>query len=260
MNADPWGFGGVAVRRVRVLAVVIVFAGGAFVLGSGDSGRAPPFSNTLRVPARGASAAFLADGSPVWVVRHADASVSVLGAVAVQMWGVLGVMAEWCGPSSSFTDLYGTRFDEGGSYRSGPPNAHYAGLVAYAFESSGPHTVRVTREVGRTPQGQGNFHLRYRDSCEGPIDPAGLPVGTTWHHTSGLPLASPEDPANGDFRLFRGTLIRARDGERLCVPDKAHCDWRLKAVGVSSDVWGPGSYLGRLKPGNRVTEMIALFR
>lgn len=87
-------------------------------------------SHEVPVPGRGVSAEVLEDGTPVWVVRHADATVSVLDAVSSHRpWGA-GNLVAWCPSSGWFEDpASGSSFDEWGRVRSGPAPAGLATFV-----------------------------------------------------------------------------------------------------------------------------------
>jgi hypothetical protein len=236
--------------KTRVAAVGLVVAAGVFMLTASGAGPIVG-SNTLRVPARGASPKFLADGSPVWVVRHQDGSVSVLDAVAEELGGV-GILAHWCERASTLEGVFGGIFDEYGNHKAGPSN-YGLGLLQYAYVPAGSNTVRVTRAIGRLPRLHKPLEQR------GPYCNNGdFYALTTAHNSTGIPWASPDEAAKGQVRRFRGSVIRAGSGAALCIPSKVHCDWRLKAVGVElyAGGFGPTTLIGRLRPGSRVSDLI----
>ncbi len=239
-------------RLVRIAVALLLVVAGAFMLTNLDGEGAVVGSNTLRVPADGASPRFLADGSPVWIVRHKDRSVSVLGAVATEVWGY-GNRAAWCAQSSSFENWFGARFNEYGTTWGGPVEG---GLVVYEFVPAGPNSVTVTRAIGRLPIGQGKHVEQTAPFCQD--GPGG--EGTTSHYLAALRAASPGEPTNGELRRFEGNLVRAGDRAQLCVPSRGQCDWRLEVPGVSPkgfyNTGGPVTYIGRLRGGNRVTDLI----
>lgn len=245
-------------RRTRIAVAVVLLAAGVLTVATRGNEPAVVHSSTVRVPSRGASAEFLGDGSPVWVVRHNDGSVSVLGAVSRLVGGV-GFLAEWCERSSGFEDLHGVVFDEYGTYASGPGQA---GLVVYDFIAAGPDKLRVTRDVGRTPRGEKKATRAGTATCEGRSGE--LPEGTTWHDASDVPTASARESANGEFRRFRGNLVSYDGAVRLCVPSRARCKWSLRVPGVvsgrDSGTGGPGTFIGRPQPGPIVTDLIVITR
>jgi hypothetical protein len=90
--------------------------------GDGASVRIDPAGSRLRAPLRGvASPQFLRDGTPVWVVRHDDGTVSVLSARSTHTPFGVSQLVGWCASSRSLEDgMYGSQWDERGHKRGGP--------------------------------------------------------------------------------------------------------------------------------------------
>lgn len=81
----------------------------------------PSGSSVLAVPARGARADRLDDGTPVWVVRHDDGTVRVLDAASTHTPFGAGTLVGWCDEFGGFEDpATGSAFDESGRKRAGP--------------------------------------------------------------------------------------------------------------------------------------------
>jgi hypothetical protein len=129
-------------RRSRVLAAAVafavfaaaaVFAWSAFTpLRSTTPGLGG--SNVLSVPARGdVSAAFLANGQPVFVVHRPDGFVSVVDAISPRRVDGIGELVTWCTPIHSFVSWPSlSSFDWSGIYVGGveaPP-----GLSSFAYQ------------------------------------------------------------------------------------------------------------------------------
>jgi hypothetical protein len=128
------------------LAVVVLGVATVNVLGDSGGSSVAPISGSqmLRVPPVGdASAAFLADGRPVFVVHHEDGTVSVVDAFSTHTPFGVGTLVAWCDASRTFDDLrHGSTFDEQGRYILGPAPT---GLVTFEATELGttPATVRV---------------------------------------------------------------------------------------------------------------------
>jgi hypothetical protein len=190
----------------------------------------------------------------VWVVRHEDGSVSVLDAVAERLDGGVGVWARWCDRASTLEGVFGGIFDEYGNHEGGPSD-HGLGLLQYEYVPAGRNAVRVTRASGKLPR----LHRRLEPT--GPYCNNGDFYSlTTAPNVAGIPWGSRDEPANRQFRRFRGSVIKTGKGASLCVSSKHHCDWRLNAVGVrfvsGRGGFGPTPLVGRLTRGSRVTDLI----
>ena len=113
-------------RRVVGASLVAALTAALWVsfarTGDDSSVHIDPASSLLRRPARGeVSAQALADGSPVWVVRHDDGKVSVLSARSTHTPFGVSQLVGWCASSRGFEDgMYGSRWDELGHKSGGP--------------------------------------------------------------------------------------------------------------------------------------------
>ncbi len=112
----------------------------------------PAGSATIVVPPRGqASAVFLQDGRPVFVVHHEDGSVSVVDAFSShRAWGVED-MTVWCPTAREFVEVaHEARFDEFGGFAAPPAPG---GLVTWGFHilqsdaAGDPATIQVTEMI-----------------------------------------------------------------------------------------------------------------
>jgi hypothetical protein len=137
-------------RRVAIAAalVIIVALVGVWVVQRDDSrtavSTAPGSVNSVTVPlpARGqARAVALSDGSPAWLVRHNDGSVSAVSAVSTHAPAGLRQLVGWCAAGRNFEDgMYGSTFDERG-IRIGGPAPHSLPLAD--THRTGRNAVRV---------------------------------------------------------------------------------------------------------------------
>lgn len=172
-------------------------------------------SQDLRVPANGdAMAEFLADGRPVFVVHHEDATVSVIDGLSSHTPFGVGKLVGWCDATRTFDDLqHGAKFDELGRYILGPAPT---GLVTFATTDLGvtPAKVRVGAQQLPAP----------RSDVGGPI--SGQPCASTTdallHRIGSAELtASPRDAvsgAPGRWMAVQGILLVTQDqAPRLCA-------------------------------------------
>jgi hypothetical protein len=154
-------------RVAAVVAAFLVFAvGGVLVwraLAPADTSvRSLAGPDVLEVPARGdASAVFLADGHPVFVVHHEDDSVSVLDAFSSHTPFGLRDIIGWCPSTAEFVELaHEARFDELGNWLTAGPAPH--GLTTFQFDvverdaDGRPTAIRVG--AARDPSPGGSAH------------------------------------------------------------------------------------------------------
>lgn len=95
----------------------------------------------LSVPEAGASGQQLSDGTPVWVVRHDDRTVSVVDAVSTHRPFGAGTLVAWCGSSGGFVDpMYGSLYDAHGRKQAGPAPS---GLPTYPVVGTDENSVTV---------------------------------------------------------------------------------------------------------------------
>jgi Rieske Fe-S protein len=153
-----------------VVAVLAVAAAGFAVLNDGDDHAVtvagPDAADTesqVALPESGALPQQLADGTPVWVVRHDDGSVSVVDAVSAHRPFGAGTLVAWCESSRGFVDpMYGSLYDEHGGKQAGPA-------------PSGLNTYPVTRVDADTAIVAGTAVEQPRSQDGGPalLEPAG---------------------------------------------------------------------------------------
>ncbi len=174
---------------------------------------------TLAVPPPGEVAAEqLGDGTPVWVVRHDDATVSVLNAVSShQPFGVAHLVG-WCPSSQGFEDpQWGSQFDARGAKRGGPAPTGLRGyrtgsVVDGRVDVSGPSSPR--RGTGATLSAP-----RAGAHCHGD-GPAYNPGTLELHPVGGVEAATLEEAMSGainELVLVRNsTILLTSDGATVC--------------------------------------------
>ena len=108
------------------LVVVAVFAATSLL----REPEPPPAARTLQMPLPGeVRPDYLEDGTPVWVVGHADGSVSVLSTFDTHHPFNVGKVVWWCPTAQAFENPeHGARYDEYGLYVGGPASS---GLPSY---------------------------------------------------------------------------------------------------------------------------------
>ncbi len=178
-------------RRVTAMAVAfaIAVAGTLLVVKAFDTSNPHPANlatwpggtNVLPIPAPGKAApAFLADGSPVFVVTTEGGSTHVLSAVSTHKPFGIGELIGWCPGSQTFLDpSHGSTWFATGTYLGGPAPT---GLVPYGFTVLAGGELRVgtalappARGVGvRTPI-TGPFCNQRGVGTSGMVSPAGVP-------------------------------------------------------------------------------------
>lgn len=159
----------VLAAAAAVLAVVALGAGALALTGDGSDTVTVAGPGTadvegqVTVPQSGASAQQLADGTPVWVVRHDDGTVSVLDAVSTHTPLGAGTLVGWCESSRGFVDpMYGSGYDEHGRKQAGPAPR---GLDSYPVASVDGDTATVTGPPVEQP--------RAAEGGPDPSEPAG---------------------------------------------------------------------------------------
>jgi hypothetical protein len=82
----------------------------------------PSSSTMMAIPPIGkVRDAQLSDGSPVWIVRHNDGTVSTVSAVSTHAPYGLRQLVGWCASGRNFEDgMYGSTYDERGTRIGGP--------------------------------------------------------------------------------------------------------------------------------------------
>ncbi len=198
-------------------------------------------SNTLDIPPRGeASPEFLADGHPVWVIHHADDSLSVLDAFSTHVPFGIEELIGWCDSAQRFQEpAHGASFNEYGQYLDGPAPAD---LAYFEFERSGGQvrvrdiTVPETRTEGVTDPS--NMPL-----CSAPGAFPLTPTIRVHHIPSSSQLASPaaavEARPSGWFAVRGELWIRSGAPTLLCgvfraTRSETTCEAEALVAGVSS--------------------------
>lgn len=189
--------------------------------------------SSLSVPPAGEVVADqLVDGTPVWVVRHGDETVSVIDAVSPHQPFGTGQLVGWCATSRLFEDpQWGSVFDEHGEKRAGPApsglGAYEVGPVADGrVVVSPPSSPRGDDGASTAPEAQGPF-------CYG--DERNYNPGTLLLHDVGgmrsVTLADAMDAPEGDLVLVRGsTIVLTPEGATVCPsivdrrPLRPRCD------------------------------------
>lgn len=190
-------------------------------------------STSLSVPPAGEVVADqLVDGTPVWVVRHGDETVSVIDAVSPHQPFGTGHLVGWCATSRLFEDpQWGSVFDEHGEKRAGPApsglGAYEVGPVADGrVVVSPPSSRRGDNGSSTAPEAQG-------PSCYG--DERNYNPGTLLLHDVGgmrsVTLADAMDVPEGDLVLVRdSTILLTPEGATVCPsvvdrrPTRPSCD------------------------------------
>lgn len=172
----------VLAAAAAVLAIVALAAGGLALAGRSESDSVtvagPDRADTaseVTIPESGASAQQLADGTPVWVVRHDSGAVTVLDAVSTHRPFGAGTLVGWCESSRGFLDpMYGSQFDEYGRFQAGPAPR---GLDSYPVVRVDDNTATVAgppveqaraAEGGPEPSEPAGPHCF--DQSSGPVD------------------------------------------------------------------------------------------
>jgi hypothetical protein len=188
-------------RRVRRLGVVgclaavamLVIAGLTMTRHDGPAVSIAPTAGktTVSTPPIGKTrATALADGTPVWIVRHNDGTVSAVSAISTHAPHGLKQLVGWCAAGRNFEDgMYGSTWDEGGDKIGGPAPT---GLPLAPVD----RRPRGQIEIG-TPEGSGSDQVS-RAASAGFIPcfsntPVGFDPGTTR-----LPHYFESDPTSAD--------------------------------------------------------------
>lgn len=181
----------------------------------------------VAVPENGASAQQLADGTPVWVVRHDDGTVSVVHAVSTHRPFGAGTLVGWCGSSRSFIDpMYGSQFDERGRSHAGPAPR---GLDMYPVASVDGDTAAVTgppvvqpRAAEGGPEPSEPAGPDCLDETSGPVD-GYLSGSFDLHPFASETPVSPDDAVrqpDGTFVLVDAPLVIVEGDQPLaCTSD-----------------------------------------
>ena len=183
----------IASARKRVTAMAVAFAiavaGTLLVVKAFDTSNPHPANlatwpggtNVLPIPAPGRAApAFLADGSPIFVVTTEGGSTHVFSAVSTHKPYGIGELIGWCPGSQTFLDpLHGSMWFATGTYLAGPAPT---GLVPFGFTVLAGGELRVgtplappARGVGARTPITGPFCNQRGVGTSGMVSPAGVP-------------------------------------------------------------------------------------
>ena len=122
------------------LVLVAIGIGAVTVIAAVIRGEAVEPLGTLELPAPGeVRPDYLADGTPVWIVRHDDGDVDVLSGFDTHRPSNIGKILWWCERAKAFENPeHGSRYDEFGLKIGGPAPT---GLPAYTVSVEGNRAV-----------------------------------------------------------------------------------------------------------------------
>lgn len=223
-----------------VLLVTVVVVGTAILGALLLRGNEPPDDGfSLRRPALGeARADHLADGTPVWVIGHADGTVDVLSGFDPHTPSHLGKLLWWC-PTARALDNphHGSKWDEYGVKLGGPAPA---GLASWETAVQGSRVfigeVRPAPPIGTEPAGPPEIERVWCRSDDGVVVHTfdGWPV---WDSVGEAIEAAPTG-----WILVEGRLVPQGGGiVRLCSPSDC-------TDGVDTGIEPPSPEVARLDP------------
>ena len=205
-------------------------------------------SDELKIPPLGeASAEFLADGRPVWVVHHEDGTVSVFDGFSTHRpWGVQELVG-WCASGRYFEELaHGASYNENGLWLDGPGTAD----LAFFETQRTPGGIRVGVRVEpktRSAIRPGHFHSQAQPSYQGPACyTAGMvpgPPPPQMHEfpespTYASPAGAIEAQPNGWIKLHGVLLVQRDEPTYLCVSAAGDsCTSPASVEGFSAQKW-----------------------
>ena len=205
---------GVLVGMVLAFGLAVTgLIGTAVVLRGGEGGTGSDTIDISGLQPLAPRAVYLADGTPAYVIAHADGAISLLSAFDAHRPYGFGQMVWWCPLSEAFEGpSTGARYDEYGTKFSGPAPSGLAGWtlsveggvarVGTALVPSGLDTPAL----GAAPQD--------RPACGGqdPIVLPGFEGWKIWDSPSALVRAAPSR-----WALITGDLTASSDGLQLCA-------------------------------------------
>ena len=194
-------------------------------------------STSLTVPPAGAVVADqLGDGTPVWVVRHDNETVSVLDALSTHQPFGVGHLVGWCATSNGFEDpQWGSTFDAQGEKRAGPAPS---GLRAYEVGPIADGQVLVSPPASpRGDDGESTAPAAEGPPCYG--DDPQYNAGTLQLHdvgdTRSVTLEGAMTAPVGDLVLVRGsTILLTPEGATVCPSDDGLRPTRPRCDGVAA--------------------------
>jgi hypothetical protein len=191
---------------------------------------------TIAAPAPGeVRADYLADGTPVWVISHADGEVSVLSAFDTHVPAGVHKLTWWCPASRAVEDpRHGSTWDEYGVKITGPAPA---ALPRYDAERDGGRisvgAAHAGPALGTTPTGA----IEGRGICitGDRVIAHTFPGWSVWDSPEGALAGA----SGSDWFLVRGRLAPHGDGTvDFCPP--ADCDHPIAVQGVRINPTDPG--------------------
>lgn len=204
-----WAGGAIGVVALVVLGVVAVQR---FVDADDDL----PADQGLRRPAVGAARAeYLADGEPVWVVGHEDATVSIVSAFDTHEPFGIGKLNWWCPLAGAFENPHhGSKWDEYGVRLDGPAPG---GLMTWEPIVVGnrvwPGQRRDGAPMGTPHDGPNATERRWCAGPQGPPQAHTFAGWTVWTSPTEAAATAPEG-----WILLEGRLVMEADGSvRLCA-------------------------------------------
>lgn len=192
------------------VAVAAVLAIGSLLRGEGPTAVA----GTLDLPGRGeVRPDYMEDGTPVWVIGHADGTVSVLSGFDTHQPLGIGKVLWWCPIARAFENLeHGSKYDEYGLKIGGPAPA---GLPSYEARVEGDQVI--VGEPGSPP----SVDVAHTGPPEVERDWCRAPGQGTFHRFDGWeafdsPTAAVEAAPQG-WILLNAMLAPGDDGVVLCA-------------------------------------------
>lgn len=242
-------------RSLRRRRVALAFAALVPVAAAAAVVRLPadrPANYVTAPAAPGVAFGRLADGTRVYVVRHADGTVTVLDAVSTHRPFGAGKQIGWCRGAGFEDPFHGSRWDERGVYVFGPAASD---LPYYRVRPHGEGFV-VGERVDRPARGHGRPGGAV---CDPSASPPSAPV--VWDGPGGgedRTYDSVADLPEGRLARFTGVLFLELTGGRLCDADGSPC---LPYAGGRSSHRArtpPATYLAR-REGDRLTELVSVW-
>ena len=206
---------GVLVGMVVVFGLAVAGLIGTAVVLRGDTG--PPAADRIDLTGLqplAPRAVYLADGTPAFVIAHADGMVSLLSAFDAHRPNGFGQMVWWCPRSEAFDGPQtGTRYDEYGARVGGGPAP--SGLASWALTVDG-NTARVGEALAPPAFGAPSVGSPPEEEpgCVGQ-DPIVLPTfedWKIWDSPTALVRAAPSG-----WALITGDVLQAADEMQLCA-------------------------------------------
>jgi hypothetical protein len=229
-----------------VIGLLVVVA--AVILGT-ELLRADEPEILLRRPAVGEMRPdYLPDGTPVWVMGHADGTVDVLSGFDTHIPFNLGKLLWWCPSAQALENpQHGSRWDEYGARMGGPAPA---GLPSWDVTVRGGQihlgSPTAAPPLDTPPFGPEEFE---RVWCVEPEDPVVFHTFDGWQVWDS-PTAAIEAPPEG-WILLEGGLATVAGRVHICA--LTGCE--DSAVAANVDVPPPGMQFGPLGEGRFIARV-----